>query len=95
MVTPPVPWADAPMLDQPLVKKFFLVCNLSLPWHNLKRFPLVLSVVTLEKRLTPTRPINPAQQSSEQQNHRSIQALSNQFHQENAVKQGVKGFPKV
>ncbi|XP_072708486.1 COP9 signalosome complex subunit 5 isoform X2 [Ciconia boyciana] len=36
------------------VKKFFLISNLNLPWHNLRPFPLVLWLVTWEKRLTPT-----------------------------------------
>ncbi|KAK4824091.1 hypothetical protein QYF61_010602 [Mycteria americana] len=36
------------------VKKFFLISNLNLPWHNLRPFPLVLSLVTWEKRPTPT-----------------------------------------
>ena len=26
-------------------KKFFLISNLNLPWHNLKPFPLVLSLL--------------------------------------------------
>jgi len=37
-----------------LVNKFFLLSSLKLPWRNLKPFPLVLSLVTWEKRLTPT-----------------------------------------
>ncbi|KAK4831211.1 hypothetical protein QYF61_016048 [Mycteria americana] len=36
------------------VKKFFLISNLNLPWCNLRPPPLVLSLVTWEKRLTPT-----------------------------------------
>ncbi|KAK4831181.1 LOW QUALITY PROTEIN: hypothetical protein QYF61_015913 [Mycteria americana] len=36
------------------VKKFFLISSLNLPWHNLRPFPLVLSLVTWEKRPTPT-----------------------------------------
>ncbi|KAK4810608.1 hypothetical protein QYF61_007345 [Mycteria americana] len=36
------------------VKKFSLISNLNLPWHNLRLFPLVLSLVNWEKRLTPT-----------------------------------------
>ena len=36
-----------------LEKKFFLISNLDLPWHNLKLFTLVLSVVMQEKRLNP------------------------------------------
>jgi len=35
------------------VKKFSLISNLNLPWHNLRPFPLVLSLVTREKRPTP------------------------------------------
>jgi len=27
------------------VKKFFLISNLNLPWHNLRPFPLILSPV--------------------------------------------------
>ncbi|KAK4829616.1 LOW QUALITY PROTEIN: hypothetical protein QYF61_005743 [Mycteria americana] len=37
-----------------LVKTFFLTSNLNLPWRNLRPFPLVLSLVNWEKRLTPT-----------------------------------------
>ncbi|KAK4821803.1 hypothetical protein QYF61_003832 [Mycteria americana] len=37
-----------------LVKKFFLISNLNLPWRNLRPFSLVLSLVTWEKRPTPT-----------------------------------------
>ncbi|KAK4824542.1 LOW QUALITY PROTEIN: hypothetical protein QYF61_016146, partial [Mycteria americana] len=36
------------------VKKFFLISNLNLAWHNLRPFPLILSLVTWEKRPTPT-----------------------------------------
>ncbi|KAK4833022.1 LOW QUALITY PROTEIN: hypothetical protein QYF61_027404 [Mycteria americana] len=36
------------------VNKFFPVSNLNLPWHNLRPFSLVLLLVALEKRLTPT-----------------------------------------
>ncbi|KAK4823315.1 hypothetical protein QYF61_000917 [Mycteria americana] len=36
------------------VKEFFLISNLNLPWRNLRPFPLVLSLVTWEKRPTPT-----------------------------------------
>ncbi|KAK4831110.1 LOW QUALITY PROTEIN: hypothetical protein QYF61_015413 [Mycteria americana] len=35
------------------VKKNFLISSLNLPWRNLRPFPLVLSLVTWEKRLTP------------------------------------------
>jgi len=35
------------------VKKFFLISNLNLPRCNLRPFPLVLSLVTWEKRPTP------------------------------------------
>ncbi|XP_068267934.1 protein EOLA1-like [Nyctibius grandis] len=35
-------------------KKFFLISNLNLPLHNLRPLPLVLSLVTWEKRQTPT-----------------------------------------
>ena len=34
-------------------KKFFLLFNLNLPWHNLRPFLLILSPVTSEKRPTP------------------------------------------
>jgi len=37
-----------------LEKKFSLTFNLNLPWCNLKPFPLVLSLVTWEKRPVPT-----------------------------------------
>ncbi|KAK4810582.1 hypothetical protein QYF61_007319 [Mycteria americana] len=36
------------------VNKFFLMSNLNLPWCNLRPLPLVLSLVTWEKRPTPT-----------------------------------------
>ncbi|KAK4829075.1 hypothetical protein QYF61_002019, partial [Mycteria americana] len=36
------------------VKTFFLISNLNLPWHNLRPFPLVLWLVTWEKRPTLT-----------------------------------------
>ncbi|KAK4826124.1 LOW QUALITY PROTEIN: hypothetical protein QYF61_005276 [Mycteria americana] len=36
------------------VKKNFLISSLNLPWRNLRPFPLVLSLVTWEKRPTPT-----------------------------------------
>ncbi|KAK4812358.1 LOW QUALITY PROTEIN: hypothetical protein QYF61_018808 [Mycteria americana] len=36
-----------------LMKKFFLTSNLNLPWCNLRPFPLVLWLVTWEKRPTP------------------------------------------
>ena len=35
-------------------KYYFLTSGLNLPWHRLKPFPLVLSLVTQEKRLTPS-----------------------------------------
>ncbi|KAK4816194.1 LOW QUALITY PROTEIN: hypothetical protein QYF61_012659 [Mycteria americana] len=35
------------------VKYNFLISSLNLPWHNLRPFPLVLSLVTWEKRPTP------------------------------------------
>ncbi|KAK4807471.1 hypothetical protein QYF61_008239 [Mycteria americana] len=35
------------------VKKFFLMSNLNLPWRNWRPFPLILSLVTWEKRPTP------------------------------------------
>ncbi|KAK4813146.1 hypothetical protein QYF61_013111 [Mycteria americana] len=35
------------------VNKFFLISNLNLPWCNLRPFPLVLSLVTWEKRPIP------------------------------------------
>ena len=36
------------------MKKCFLISNLNLPWHHLRPFCLILSLVTWEKRLTPT-----------------------------------------
>ena len=36
------------------VKKFFLISNLNLPWCNLRPLPLILSLVTWEKRPTLT-----------------------------------------
>jgi len=36
------------------VKKFFLVSNLNLPWCSLRMLPLISSLATWEKRLTPT-----------------------------------------
>ncbi|KAK4828611.1 hypothetical protein QYF61_000063 [Mycteria americana] len=41
-------------LITPSVKKNFLISSLNLPWCNLRPFPLVLSLVTWEKRPTPT-----------------------------------------
>ena len=35
------------------VKKFFLIYSLNLPWRNLRLLPLVLLLVTREKRPTP------------------------------------------
>lgn len=45
MVTPPLPSLDSPFqcLTPLLEKKFFLMPNQNLPWHNLRPFPLVLS----------------------------------------------------
>ena len=34
-------------------EKFFLLSLLNLPWHSLSPFPLVLSLLSWEKRLTP------------------------------------------
>ena len=36
-----------------LEKCYFLTSSLNHPWHNLRPFPLVLSLVTWEKRVTP------------------------------------------
>jgi len=36
------------------VKAFFLIYNLNLPWWNLRPLPLILTLVTWEKRPTPT-----------------------------------------
>jgi len=53
-VTPLPPWA-ACSSSWPLSKNnYFLKCNLNLPGCTLKQFPLVLSLVTWEKRLTST-----------------------------------------
>ena len=35
-----------------LERIFFLISNLNLPWHNLRPFPLVLSLVVWKKRMT-------------------------------------------
>ena len=40
-------------------KKFFLLSNLSLLWHNLKPLPLILLLITGGKRPTPTSPQSP------------------------------------
>jgi len=46
MVTPPpLQAACATALSE---KKFFVISNLSLPWHNLWTFPLVLLLVTFQ-----------------------------------------------
>ena len=37
------------------VKKFFLISNPNLPWRNLRPLPLILWLVTWQKRPTPTR----------------------------------------
>ena len=49
-------------LTSHLKNKFFLTSNLNLPRHNLKPFPLVLSLVTQEKRLTLSSPQPPFRQ---------------------------------
>lgn len=36
------------------IEKFFLITNLDLPWSNLRLFPHILSLVTSEKRSTPS-----------------------------------------
>lgn len=36
------------------VRKFFLMSNLNLPWCNLRPFPFIQSLVTWEKRSTPS-----------------------------------------
>lgn len=41
-----------------LVQFFFLISNLTLPWHNLSLFPLIFSLETLQNRLIPT-PLQP------------------------------------
>lgn len=48
-----VPGQPVPMFDNLLVKKLFLILSLNLPWHNFRLFPLVLSLVIWEQRLTP------------------------------------------
>ena len=48
------PGQPIPMLHNSFSKEIFLVSNLNLPWHNLRSLTVVLSLVTLEKRLTPT-----------------------------------------
>ena len=51
MVTPPLPWAAwSQCLTALAVKKFSLISHLTLPWLNLRPLPLVLSLVTREKR---------------------------------------------
>ena len=58
MVTLPLPRQPVPMPDYSDIseKKCLLIFNLNLPWCNLRPFPLVLSLVTCEKRLTPSSP---------------------------------------
>ena len=47
MATPSLPWAGLfQCLTTLSVKKFFLISNLKLPWHNLRLFPIVLSIVS-------------------------------------------------
>lgn len=41
-------------LITPPVKNLFLISGLNLPWHNLRIFCLIVSLVTWEKRSTPT-----------------------------------------
>lgn len=41
------------------VKNLFLRSDLNLPWHNLRIFCLIVSLVTWEKRSTPTSPATP------------------------------------
>jgi len=49
---PPPPWAaySTTLLEN----KFFQISNLNLSWHNLRPLPLILSLITWEKR-----PISP------------------------------------
>lgn len=52
-----------PMFHDPLVKIFFLVSNLKLPWQTLRPFSLLLSLVTWEKRLTSHLALPPSFQT--------------------------------
>ncbi|RMC16017.1 hypothetical protein DUI87_08224 [Hirundo rustica rustica] len=52
MMTPPPSWQPIPITLSE--KNFILMPNLNVPWHSLKLCPLVSSLVTWEKRLTPT-----------------------------------------
>jgi len=40
---PPTPWAAVSLSDCSLEKESFLLSSLSLPWHNMRPSPLVLS----------------------------------------------------
>jgi len=64
ILTPPgmglnhFPRQPIPMLDHSF-SKFFLISNLNLPWCSLRPLPLVLSLVTCEKRPTPASLLPP------------------------------------
>lgn len=47
-------WHLVPVLGNPLGEGIFLILNLNLLWCNLRLFPLVLSLISWEKILTPT-----------------------------------------
>lgn len=46
----PLPWEPVQCLTTLLVKKCFLKSNLDLPWSNLNPFPLILSLITWERK---------------------------------------------
>lgn len=52
MMTPPLPWA--PCLITLTINNFFLIHTLNLPWCKLRLFPVIPSLFTQEKRLSPT-----------------------------------------
>lgn len=62
VVTELLPWAACSMLDNPFGGDIFaLISNLNLPWHNLRMFSDLLSLVTWEKGSTPSCPQPPFQ----------------------------------
>ena len=51
-----LPEKPIPVINNPSVKKCFLISNLNLPWCNWRPFPLILSPISSEKRPAPLLP---------------------------------------
>lgn len=50
-----LPWAAVPGMDSLASEAIFPISTLNLPWHSVRLFPLVLSLVTGEESLTPSQ----------------------------------------